>query len=448
MKKIIALALCVSLIAAVFGGCSAEEKADFNGNADEYVYMYEEGRNRDWEEDIIYLAKTFLEMHPTLVDGNVFGYIASPGNLVVETVYCYDENVRKEFIDMVNLLIPKIDEISDLEIFMEINRIIAITGDGYSYIGDYSIEKTFPVRFWGFCVDGEYGIYVRAISEEYSHLMYSKLESINGISIKEIVKNTRNFVAQSEGSLYTRYSSCFETREYLAAVGVMEYEDETVTYCFVKEDGTKEEVELKITSAEDVPKDPTAGTFAFFDIFDKDYFYEMIDEETIYIRIAYFNEAPYYSFGKMANEISSIAKNGSITKTIIDFRGGAGGSTGISGYDTFLKTICEEDFGNVYILNDGANQHIGVYTASIIRRHNSNAVIVGSASEGPNFYTHNGPYFYLPNNGFRFTCSDRMLISWPGYEYDVLMPDIEIYQTVEDYKNGVDTVLEAVLAME
>ena len=28
--------------------------------------------------------------------------------------------------------------------------------------------------------------------------------------------------------------------------------------------------------------------------------------------------------------------------------------------------------------------------------------------------------------------------------YDVLMPDIIVYQTVEDYKNGADTVMEEI----
>ena len=32
----------------------------------------------------------------------------------------------------------------------------------------------------------------------------------------------------------------------------------------------------------------------------------------------------------------------------------------------------------------------------------------------------------------------------PNYEYDTLIPDIYIYQNLDDYMNGVDTVLETV----
>ncbi|MBR5310560.1 MAG: hypothetical protein IKU42_05510, partial [Oscillospiraceae bacterium] len=156
MKRLIAVFICIIMLAASFVGCSKEERAGFNGNADEYVYIYEEGRNRDWEEDIIFLAKTFLELHPVFLDGNSFGYIASPGNLTVESVNFYDEKKLKSFIDAVDLLIPKIDELSDLMIFMELNRLVAITGDAYSYVGDYNIEKVFPIKVWGFYTDGEY----------------------------------------------------------------------------------------------------------------------------------------------------------------------------------------------------------------------------------------------------------------------------------------------------
>ena len=448
MKRLIAVFICIIMLAASFVGCSKEERAGFNGNADEYVYIYEEGRNRDWEEDIIFLAKTFLELHPVFLDGNSFGYIASPGNLTVESVNFYDEKKLKSFIDAVDLLIPKIDELSDLMIFMELNRLVAITGDAYSYVGDYNIEKVFPIKVWGFYTDGEYGIYVTAIDEEYSHLKYSKLESINGVSVKDIIKKLKEYVPLSECSLYTRYSSYFSFREYLAATGVMNYEDESATYCFIKSDGTKEEAELSICDSKDSPKDQLRKEFVFFDNSESNFYYKILDEETLYIRISIFHEEDYYSLGKLAHEIETEAKNNKIKKTIIDLRGGAGGSTGISGYDTFLKTVCEEEFGKVYILNDGANMHVGIQAASIIRQHNPNSLIVGSASEGPNFYTHNGPYFYLPNNGNRFLCSDRMIISWYGYDYDELMPDIEIHQTIDDYKNGIDTVLKAVIEME
>ncbi len=78
------------------------------------------------------------------------------------------------------------------------------------------------------------------------------------------------------------------------------------------------------------------------------------------------------------------------------------------------------------------------------------AVLVGGpAAEPPNFTVPvlDGNY-EMPNSKCIFSFGGSYLNYWPGYEHDALMPDIEIYQTIEDYQNGKDTVLEAVFAME
>lgn len=58
-----------------------------------------------------------------------------------------------------------------------------------------------------------------------------------------------------------------------------------------------------------------------------------------------------------------------------------------------------------------------------------------------------GSFHVLPNNGCNFVVSDRFYVSWPGYEGEALMPDIEVRPTIEDYKQGIDTILEAVTDM-
>lgn len=54
----------------------------------------------------------------------------------------------------------------------------------------------------------------------------------------------------------------------------------------------------------------------------------------------------------------------------------------------------------------------------------------------------------MPNSKTDVSIATHYLVFAPDYEYETVTPDIIIYHTLEDYKNGIDTVLEEVLATE
>ena len=54
--------------------------------------------------------------------------------------------------------------------------------------------------------------------------------------------------------------------------------------------------------------------------------------------------------------------------------------------------------------------------------------------------------FSTPNKNLKpYISSHALLNNWPGNDDPALMPDVTVYQTLEDYKNGVDTVLKYIL---
>ena len=55
--------------------------------------------------------------------------------------------------------------------------------------------------------------------------------------------------------------------------------------------------------------------------------------------------------------------------------------------------------------------------------------------------------FVMPNCDVIIRMPTSINKTLPDYEGDTLMPDLLVYPTIEDYKNGVDTVLEAVRAL-
>ena len=102
--------------------------------------------------------------------------------------------------------------------------------------------------------------------------------------------------------------------------------------------------------------------------------------------------------------------------------------------------------GGKYVLIDHTSSRVSVAIASLIKRFVDGAELVGSPAGKAPFSTHSATLYELPNLGSMFFFSiNEGDDYWPGYENEVLMPDTTIYQTAEDYKNGVDSVLKALL---
>ena len=72
--------------------------------------------------------------------------------------------------------------------------------------------------------------------------------------------------------------------------------------------------------------------------------------------------------------------------------------------------------------------------------------LVGTPAGEPPNETFQTSQFTSPNHKLIFLMSIlKQFYTWPGYDEDALMPDILIGQSVEDYRNGIDSVLKYVL---
>ena len=94
--------------------------APYTGQLRGYVYYYEDGRERDWEEDIlhmagVYLGEVYANGHPLLTDME-FQTMFSMDGMPVEYRTFYDEAMREVFLQAINDLIPQIPELKDYEI--------------------------------------------------------------------------------------------------------------------------------------------------------------------------------------------------------------------------------------------------------------------------------------------------------------------------------------------
>ena len=178
------------------------------------------------------------------------------------------------------------------------------------------------------------------------------------------------------------------------------------------------------------------------------YWYEVLPEnEMLYIRINDIYEITEYRVSDFATDIyTEINNNAVIDKVVVDLRDNGGGLSGRM--DPIIEKLVKTEVEPIYVLIDSGSASASVLMALDMKYAGDNVVIVGTpAGEPPNFF--GGVISYtLPQTGHWFTLSSTYMEYIKNYEYNALLPDITIYQTLEDYKQGIDTVLEAVIKME
>ena len=454
MKKILAMLLALVFISSSCGKEPAVEMADYNGNSDEYIYIYEDERNKGWEKDVICLAQTFLDKHPKLSSGE-YKIIT---DLLTEEFYfsdeLYDEELRAEFIEYINILIPKIDELDDNAIVSELRKAVALLDDAHSWASPIS-ERYYPINFEAFYSEDGVDFYAVRLPIENEEAVYAKLKSVNGVSIEEIIALAKDYIScENEYGMYYQLETLLCTEEFMKNLGFVEENSDFSEFVFIKDDGS--EISCNIYAATD--SEFFKIEFTNTRLQDKDllmykndlnFWYEFIDEETLYIKLSAFDTSDFSSLLKIVTELEkTVTAETPISKTIVDIRNNPGGSK-IPGYNDFIEMLNKDEFGNVYALINDNCFSMSVVMTAILKQNVPDVILVGCpTAEYPNLF---GVYNYsseINSSGIYFQIGQYYVKSWPDYEYDALMPDITIYQTIEDYKNGVDTVLEAVLAME
>ncbi len=465
MKKYMQIISVFLIFAMCFCSCNtvvpdaeiiepAPEKANYNGASEGYVYWYEEGRNRDWEKTVLEFANTFLTKHPKVADKETKITTDLLTDDYVFTKEYFDPAMREDFIESVNILIPKIGELEDSEIIFEISGIVALLKDAHSQVfGDYG--RYYPINLEAIYTDDKVEYYAVSLPVEHKDLVFSKLRSINGVAIEEIAEKAAKYISvENRYDLNTRLEEYYSDENFLKNLKVIEKDADTAEFIFIKDDGTEVSCILDALEIEDY----YAAEMTYTHLRQQNlltyknslnFWYEFIEEETLYIRIQAFDASDFSSLLKTVTELNkAVTPESTVSKTIVDIRDNSGGQK-VPGYNEFVEMLNKDEFGDVYALINDNCFSMAVVMPSILKQHVKDIIIVGCPTgEPPNLFGVIGGVSEFSGSGVYFQMGEYAVNSWPDYEYDALMPDITIYQTIEDYKNGVDTVLEAVLAME
>lgn len=444
----------------------------YKGDFSKYTYIWSDERDRQMEEDIVYFADKFLDPlhgHAKLMNGNF--PVRTYTTIRYETVYelLYDEDLHDEFIKRVNELILSIPEREDYEIFYGILEIVSILNDVHSGYPNIKTDDAFIINLVPLILKDKLSCFIWNIEEEYKDYLMWSLDAINGIGIEEIIDRLGAIITHENGYGLFNEAVCggypmIINCNALRYIGVMGAEHKAI-FTLTSPYGKTVDVEIKSAGGNSGRPFNEIRSIYYEAIISPDpdidiglidshmesgpYWFELLnDNSTLYIRYDYFDvDADNYSF--INGVVDVAAATGKTTQVIIDLRSNPGGYYNV-GHDFVRALERIETLEDAYILINGGSYSNSVINAALLRRFcekltSVKAVLVGTPAGEPANGGFCGSAIDLPNSGIRITLSGGYCWNaWPGNEDDALMPDITIYQTYEDYMDGVDTVLKTI----
>ena len=428
------------------------------GPGENYSFFYTDGRSHAWEEDIVFLADTYLAEHPALSNDTclVISYYGSYVEEIKYTNEFYDAQLRQEFIRQINQLIPQISQRSDTEVLFEIHRIVATLSDCHSSVGQ-PLGDILPIQLEAIYTEGSYGYYVKTVPMDLSELLYARLVSINNIPVEEIVNSLSEYISHEYETFVVQKMTqgrYLVRKLALQIAGVMDVNDTDAQLTFETQNGVVTYTLSVITQDAYDSMELVDGSISKYDLpmyrytGEKVYWYEQLDDNTLYFRITSMSEDPNQYWNKTFSEVGSILRSAPTPmKLIIDLRNNSGGSSTVM--ENFVSVINQCPTNGVYVLINESTASAAVITAQLLSDAVHECVLVGSPAAQPAnmFSLVSRTSETLPNYGYAFRVSKKFVRAAPNCNNPTLIPDVVLYQTWDDYKKGVDSILEYVLCL-
>ena len=431
--------------------------AGYSGPKDAYIYYYSEGRDREWEEDVLYFVNSHFTDNQLL--RNRMFLVNLPG-LQTDSRNFYNESIHSALLQAVNALIPEIENLTDDEMYYRIQMMSALFRDAHtrSYGGN---EAIFPILFLSVPEDDGFAYYAVVVPKENEDLLYTELTAINQIPLEEVVERMRGYAcyeneygfARSLG--YGGYDYDFLSMACaLEATGICPVGEDQVTYTLMDSDGTSHDLTVEtyisfpfsrctgITPADALPVPYWYGVA-------ENYWYTTdLAEETLYVRISSFEVEAQETYMDLARALTVESNNTDhFHKIIVDLRGNGGGYQA-EGWRAIITTLAAMEFDQFYVLVDGGSYSCSMLFASEVKFHIPETIFAGTPTgEAPGFFAaiYDSDYI-MPNCRWEFTVPTQYYQTFEANEENALVPEILIWQTLEDYIACRDVVLEYVLA--
>jgi len=386
-----------------------------------------------WATDLDALADGLLQRHPNF----------------------YSKTSVEDFEDALLALHDRLGTLDDQLIAMEFSRLVALGGDAHTTVGFGEIGtsmRRLPIRIMVM----EDGVFVTLATREHQGLIGSRVISINGVAIEEVLERVSVLFAYENDSKKRGTSAWYGTLlPALRAVGVIEDHDAQTLRVTLEQGGEAETHELACE-----PETRRQQWISFVQLLEQPWpiayrkqrgYYQtdyIAEHETFYIAYNQCREAEDLPMERLVEFVMSKCDELDARRIIIDLRFNGGGDETVIWplWQALEKSERFKEPGDIIGLISRQTFSSAMSNSHQLRD-SCGAVLIGEPTGGkPNHFGQLSS-FQLPNSGLTISHSTRWFQKVEG-DPDAVHPDVLIPWRSGPLFAGEDPVLDAALAYE
>lgn len=354
---------------------------------------------------------------------------------------------KEEFEERVSTLEQNVDKMDNYQVFSELGKIIASIKDAHT-MTNYVDGKKYPLDFYVINDD----MYILNADKSLTDMMYSKIISVDGISIDIIKDELKQQIAYENESWLKLLLGNYFIPSYIYGAGI---EKNAASHNFrVEKDGELKEFEVPVLNFED--------TIDFYDDksgdkmlgkFERYYDYKYLQKDkALYFEYNVCADMDALKFKDFNDSMFKDIEANEIEKVIVDLRGNTGGNSEIlNPFTERLKSYIESNSDvKVYVLVGRKTMSSGMFAIFRIRDAVPDAVCVGEPTGGAIDCYGDVKVFYLPNSQLPVQYSTKYFEFSKTFKYEIngnntYTPDVLLSPSIDDFVNINDVVLNYVL---
>ncbi|MBN2322070.1 MAG: hypothetical protein JXR49_23545 [Acidobacteria bacterium] len=379
-----------------------------------------------WKEDLDFLAENLPKAHKNL-------FFRLP---------------KKDFEAQVKKISESLPGMSDIEVRIALEKLIASIGDDHTNINALSYSALYPIRFRQF----QDGYYVTAARAEYRRAIGARLVKIGDTDIKEVYRRLIPLIPLENYLMIVIESPLKLTcADVLKGLHVLPDTDEGIFH-FEKGDRI---YSMKIKA---YPRDQQGELLDHMDgashkkplyLSDRkaNYWFRYLDDShVLYIQYNSCNEMDSLSFADFTKRVMDKADSNPVDKVILDMRHNSGGASWL--INPLLEAMKARPNlrrkNRLYVLTGNSTFSSGLMNTLQFKSILGARIIGEPSAQKPNTYG-DLRSFDLPNSGMTVSYSVQYYrqVRWGNPAW--IAPDVTVKTTTEDYFSGRDPVMEWVL---
>ncbi len=321
---------------------------------------------------------------------------------------------------------------------VELFKLTKSIGDEHTFI-EADFTKVLPIQFELF----EEGLFVVGIDSANAEVLNSKLESINGHPVSEVIARFKEII-QHENPMYFNVGLLHYLNNPILLNGLELLDsDSTATFTLGNGSNRLRNISLKPVAGRNAAMLNLArsGESLLSHKKKSNYWFDYnAGQKTLYFNYSQCREHQQYPFSKFSAELFTVIEQQKPEKLILDLRYNGGGNSAI--LDPLIEKISASYLnrkGKFFVLIGKKTFSSALMNAVELKR-NTNATFIGETTSGN--INHYGEVrgFKLPKSNIGIAYSTKYWESWKGKK-GPLEPDTEVKYSIKNYVEGKDEAL-------